>query len=914
MNPYHYIVDFYSKQNLSPQKIGGKGSNLARMSALGINVPPGYTITTQCMTDVFKENNIFELISKNLVALSSNSSMESIEKCSRAIQEKIKTIKIPSDITGLIQEKHHQIIAESHFSVRSSAIDEDRSGASFAGLHDSFLFINGENDLVTKIKAVWASLFNIRALSFRLQHQITLQNIKIAVIIQKMVTAEKSGIIFTANPNSNNVNEILISCLYGAGEGIVSAGFDADLFTVSKENDDHTQLIASKPEQLVFDDKTGIGLKTIAVPSSLQDNSCLTESQISKLANLSTSLENSFGKPQDIEFSIDKNGSIFILQSRPITTLQEYGPAAGNRIVWDNSNIIESYSGPTSPLTFSFIRHAYTIVYHCFAKVMGIPSKKVHESRYIFENMLGLINGRVYYNIINWYKLVQLFPGFNYNKTFMESMMGIQEKITIEDNNPDTGFFQRHFIELPKLIFLIGRSIYNFSRMTKLVKAFDDNFQSHYRGWENLDFNQMPPRDLMQIYREMESALLWNWKTPIINDFYVMIYYGLLKHICKRWCGDDSGSLQNDLICGEGNIESTQPTKLLMEITRLVKQDKQFVKTFESASPDALVKLVQSEPQYQEISKKIDHYLKEYGFRCINELKLEEPSLRETPQFLFQIIQNYLKMNNDDALNPELIEQKEQTIRKQAEARANQYFSDKSLAAIKKRLFSWILNGARNGVKNRENMRFARTKIYGLVREMFNAIGLHFEHEGIIEIQNDIYYLAVDEIWDFIKGTAITTDLKTLIDVRKKEFESYNCSDTDSPDDHFETFGMVHHKNRFQNTKSDTSFENTNGLKGIGCSPGKVTKPVKIVKSPTDDLTLDGEILVAGRTDPGWVPLYPSVSGILIERGSILSHSAIVAREMGIPTIVGIPNLLNLLKDDQVVTMDGSTGELKIEE
>ncbi|MCG8549036.1 MAG: PEP-utilizing enzyme [Desulfobacterales bacterium] len=913
MNSHRYVVDFLSKEHASVQNIGGKGSNLARMTAMGINIPPGYAITTQCMADVFKKNHIFERVSENLATLSPDSARESIEKCARVIKKEIENLEIPSDVTGMILEKHHRIIAGSYFSVRSSAVDEDRSGASFAGLHDSFLFIKSESDLILKIKAAWASLFNTRALSFRLQHQITLQNIKIAVIIQKMVSAYKSGIIFTANPNTHNINEILISCLYGAGEGIVSAGLDADLFTVSKENHGHTTAIASKTEQLVFDENAGTGLKTVAVSSSLQDKPCLAEFEISELAKISTDLENSYGKPQDIEFSIDKNSTIFILQSRPITTLHEYGPAAGNRIVWDNSNIIESYSGPTTPLTFSFIRHAYTIVYHCFAGVMGISSKKVHESRYIFENMLGLINGRVYYNIINWYKLVQLFPGFHYNKTFMESMMGIREKITIDDDDSKAGFFQKYFVELPKLLFLVGRSVYNFSRMKKLVKAFDDNFNLHYSHWEHMDFNRMPPKDLMQIYREMESALLWNWKTPIINDFYVMIFYGLLKHVCEKWYGDESGSLQNDLICGEGNIESTQPTKLLMEITRLVKQDKQFVKTFESLTPEALVTLVRSAPKYHEISKKIDHYLKEYGFRCINELKLEEPSLKETPQFLFQIIQNYLKMDNEDALNPELMEQKEKHIRQQAEQKVNQHLSGTRLAAVKKRMFSWILNSARNGVKNRENMRFARTKIYGLVREMFNAVGRHFEHEGIIETQSDIYYLSVDEIWDFINGTAISTDFKALINLRKKEFKSYNSSETDSPDDHFETFGMVYHKNRFKNTKVDTSSQRTDGLKGIGCSPGKVTKPVKIVKSPTDDLTINGEILVAGRTDPGWVPLYPSVSGILIERGSILSHSAIVAREMGIPTIVGIPNLLNVLKDDQVVTMDGSTGELDIE-
>jgi len=912
MDDKNYVIDSRTLETTVPELIGGKATNLAKLSASGQNVPVWYVIPTLCMEYVFEQNKLFGKIEESFEKLAPDSSPGIIKNQVSVIQDKIRRIQIPDDIIELIRKKHLELIPEDqYFSVRSSAVDEDRSSASFAGLYDSFLFVKNFDELQEKIKAVWASLINTRAISFRLQNNISLSRTSIAVIVQKMIFAQKSGIVFTANPNNGNMQELVISSLYGAGEGVVTAGFDADLFIYSKQQGKYTGHVTLKKEQMVLDEEKKSGLKKITVEKRLQDKPSLTKSQVNELASISIDIENFYERPQDIEFSIDKDGKIFILQTRPITTVEEYGPAAGNRIIWDNSNIIESYSGPTSPMTFSFIRHAYTIVYHCFSNVMGISPKKIQESRHVFENMLGLIKGRVYYNIINWYKLVQLFPGFNYNKAFMESMMGLSEKVDFDDKNRGRfSFTQKYFVELPKLIRLLCRSIYNFSRIDKLVAKFRDHFERHYSQWHEMDFNSMPPDKLMQVYREMETTFLWNWETPIINDFYVMIFYGSLKRRCMRWCNDKNGSLQNDLICGEGNIESTRPTKLLIEIALIIKNNETYLETFTAKTPDELAALIPNDAQYDEIARKIYYYLDKYGFRCINELKLEEPSLKETPQFVYQIIQNYLKMNN--ALNPALMEQRERNIRKNAEKKADEELSKKISCIPKKRLFRWILRNARRGVRNRENMRFARTKIYGLLRELINAVGKRFEQEGIIEMQHDIYFLTIDEVWDYIKGTSVTTYLKGLINIRKKEFAQYNMPDTQVPDDHFETYGIAYHRNLFKKWKTDTGSGKINGLKGIGCSPGKVTEKIRIVKSPRDDLSLNGEILVAGRTDPGWVPLYPSVSGILIERGSILSHSAIVAREMGIPTIVGIPNLLKALQDGQTVTMDGNTGELII--
>ncbi len=851
-----------------PSLLGGKGANLARLEALGLPVPPWYAITT----DAFQEG------------------------------------EITPGLEQAIRDAHALRIPDGAFvAVRSSAVGEDAAGESFAGLHDSFLYIKGWDRLFDAIRRVWASARNERALAYRRAKGIPEDRISMAVIVQQMVDARSAGVMFTANPNDGNVYEVVISTLWGAGEGLVSAGFDADTFTMDKETLAVSETIATKTEQLVLDEAAGGGLVRVEVPPDLRDKPSLTREQALELTRLGLAIERHYGRPQDIELAVDGTGKIFVLQARPVTTVEEVGPAAGNLLLWDNSNIIESYSGVTSPMTFSFIRKAYAIVYNCFAEVMGIDAATVRANRDVFDNMLGLFRGQVYYNLFNWYRLVRLFPGFNYNKTFMESMMGVREGLKEEEEpKPVTGV-ERYTRELPALLRLVGRSTLNFFRIRRIVGDFQAHFREHYDRWSALDFRSMAPHELAALYREMEEKLLWQWKAPIINDFFVMVFYGTLKKLCASWCGDEAGSLQNDLIVGEGGIESTEPTRMLLRLAAQARERPDLRQLLLERTPEDLVR--EAPARFPDFGAEIQRYLDLYGFRGVNELKLEEPSVKDRPAFVYQILRNYLT-GDPAALDLAAIGEREQRIRRDAEARAFEAVRKKG--AIKLAIFRRVLNNARLGVKNRENLRFARTRIYGLLREMLHAIGERFESEGILDRADDLFYLTLDEVWDYTRGRAVTTNLRSLAALRREEFDTYRRETDRMPADRFETWGLPYHRNRFQGRPQAAAVSEDGVLRGIGCSPGVVTKPVKVIRTPSEDARLEGEILVAERTDPGWVPLYPSVSGLLIERGSILSHSAIVAREMGIPTIVGILGLTSTLQTGQTVTMDGAAGTVEL--
>ena len=679
-----------------------------------------------------------------------------------------------------------------------------------------------------------------------------------------------------------------------------------------KRSGEFNKTVAEKESRFCLDAGKSDGVKEVPVAPELRSAMSLSDPQLRGLVRIATKIESEYRHPQDIEFCFDSDGELSILQSRDITTIEEPGPAAGNRQVWDNANIVESYSGPTSPMTFSFIRHAYTVVYHCFSEVMGIPAQAVHANRHVFENMLGLIHGQVYYNLVNWYRLIQQFPGYAMNKRFMESMMGLRERFDPEDDESvEVGFFRKWFVEFPQVLRLLLRMLYRFQRLEAMVQDFQSRFRELYERWETMEFDSCAPHELMAVYHDMEDKLLWHWQPPIVNDFYVMVFYGLLKKVCRDWCGDEQQSLQNDLICGNGDIESTEPTRLLMRLALRIRADSQLLKLFKTHDAAELAEAVPGDPACAEVAAEVERYLKEYGFRCINELKLEEPSLRETPEFLYRVLQNYLSVDAG-MLDADAMQDREIQIRRGAEDKAEDALRNRSFAFLRKPIFRKVLRNARKGVRNRENMRFCRTRIYGVLRELINAMGRKLMLAGKLADPADVYFLTIDELWDFVKGTAVTTDLGALAAVRKQEFKLYKSAQCPQMDDHFETYGMVYWKNTFREPVREAA--GTGDLAGTGCCPGTVTAPVRIVHSPRDNLELNGCILVAARTDPGWVPLYPAVAGILIERGSILSHSAIVAREMGIPTIVGVQGLIDVLTEGQIVTMDGHAGTVTIAE
>jgi pyruvate,water dikinase len=888
-------------------KLGGKGFQLLQLNRQGYTVPSWFVVSTEVFDRVCSHNRYRQTI-RAVIQDTDLDDLLAVDRAADELQRLFLTATIDKAALQEILEAYlHCFSPEEYVAVRSSAAAEDAEAHSFAGQLDSFLFVKGEQGLIEAIKRCWASAFSPRALLYQHLHGLDPSQTHMAVIVQRMVPAEVSGIMFTADPVSGREDTLVITATLGLGVALVSGATRGDTYWVTKQTGAVAEDIPLKERMVVLDEDRGVGTMERKVPLEQRDRPCLRPHQVQELAQAGRRIEQHYKKPQDIEWAI-AGDRIYILQTRPITALERIGKS--QRIVWDNSNIIESYPGVTSPLTYSFAREAYSVVYRQTAELVGVPRKAIAAHQETFSNMIGLIRGRIYYNLNSWYRGLTLVPGFEYNKAFMEGMMGVRESLDWQEDPGSSRSFPRSLLGLPSLVLLASRMLYytlTAHRHTRSFQLLVDTVCSEY---ERKKLRYLEPPELVTCYRDLQQRLLQNWKAPIINDFLTALFYGVLRLLITRYKLDEGGALQNDLLCGEGGIPTTEPAKAIMRMAATVKEDPELAALFESTSDQDLCQLLLDGPEHPALATQLRDYLDRYGFRYSQELKLEKPSLKDDPAPLFTAIRNY---SSRQELNIETMEARQQEIRKRAEEQVRQKLRGRlPWPAPRYLLFRWVLRRARSHVKSRENMRFSRTRVFGIVRELFKAIGETLHRSGLLDDPQDVFYLEVEEIVGFVKGTTTSANLRGLVRLREQEFQDYR--EEEPPADRFETTGMVWHGNDFVDTRLALEGDDVLVLQGLGCCPGVVKGLARVVSSPHDHSLLQGEILVAKETDPGWISLFPLASGLLIERGSMLSHSAIVARELGIPTIVGISGLTHKIHTGQLLAMDGASGMVTIVE
>jgi phosphoenolpyruvate synthase/pyruvate phosphate dikinase len=856
---------------INRQNVGGKGFNLFQLQKKGHPVPNFVVIDQNELAQILPFDSLDTTDFSTIVNL-------------------IDQFEFPTSFYIILSAVFPKG-QSSLFAVRSSSVQEDGENFSFAGQFETHLYVSW-NDLGKFVKEIWKSNFSNRVQVYSKSNGVV-HKMGIGVVVQEMIDARVSGVAFGIDPTTNIPNSKLICSVYGVGEGLVSGELNADTFRINQT--------AINPEIVLKENqaKRGVSgqIEYHGVPENQQNQPSLTDSEIKTICALLDQLTHEFNGLQDIEFALDGN-QLYLLQTRPITsvhsTQNQLGTEKNNRIIWDNSNIVESYPGITSPLTFSYIRTAYKNVYLQLASLMGASKKTLKENELVFSQMLGYLNGRVYYNLLSWYKVLALFPGYSLNAEFMENMMGVKERFTLEKTKKSskiTASF-RTLVMLTKIVinrFTIKRQSIEFRKEVDRSLA----------EIKQLNLSEMSAYAIKKRWIELDAELTPKWKAPLINDSFAMIYFGKLTKLIKKYKLSDQDNLQNDLLCGSKDIISVEPIHRSIAIATEIGENPALKTLFLESSPeDIWIKLTY---ENQAILIKIKRYIEEFGERCVGELKLETISYKQDPTLFISILKSFVKQGITTKSSTSNIDIE---LRVNAEKIVQEKLKNKPFKRYK---FNSTLAKARYFVSNRENLRYERTKVFGVTREMFTAIGRQFEKNQVLVTHRDIFYLTKEEIFDFIDGTSVTKDLKGLVNFRKSEAEKFAAMEV--PNERITTFETVNYGNDFYGTEksASTNFD----LKGQGCCPGIVRAKVRVVKHPSEVESLDGDILVTSSTDPGWVTLFPSSSGIIVERGSLLSHSAIVSREMGIPCIVGVTGLLKTLKTGDWIEMNGSTGEIK---
>jgi pyruvate,water dikinase len=860
--------------------VGGKARALAELTQAELQVPPWFVVLPAAFDA--------SLTPEQRAALQSAQSGEAI----RAITD---TVTVSDVVEKQIQHAVDATAEGGELAVRSSALGEDSAAHSFAGQLESFLFV-APHQVGAYVARVWRSGFGERLIVYRTEAGLPLPPQAPAVLVQRVIDGEASGVAFSADPVSARRGITVVGAVPGLASALVSGATNGDTWHVDRNGQVVETNIAMKQVAHRRDPATPDSIATISLQGEEATKPALQEHQVIEVAELAGKAERFFGRPQDIEWTWSK-GRLYLLQSRPITGLAAKVDPDGVRALWDNSNIAESYGGITTPFTFSFARRAYEHVYRQFYRLMWIDQNRIEALNNIFCCMLGLVRGRVYYNLLNWYRLVALLPGYAFNRKFFDQMLGIHANSAAEaalaSEQPLTAERIRDGF---RLIMTTLRLVFACMGLNRRIQRFYRRVNETV-GAGRPDLSRLRIEELTAYYRQIEQRLLTHWDAPVVNDLATMIFFGMLRRLAIAWVGDAQGSLQNDLLCAERGMISKEPAERVRQMAETAAASPQLVDLLCGGSLAAIRKQMREQA---ELARAFHDYIEKFGDRCMEELKLESATLFDDPLPLLRSIGQFAK--NIVTHGKTLESDAEAELRRAAEKRVHEALAARPLKRV---VFAGVLSATRARVRDRENLRFERTRVFGRARLIVLEIGGRLAALDCLENERDIFYLDVDEMLAFVEGRATTTDLKGLVALRKREF--YRWRSEPPPSDRFETRGCVYVGNTYE---SETPYTPPTGecLRGTGCCAGIVRGPVRIVRDPRRGSVARGEIIVAERTDPGWVMIFPAAAGLLVEHGSLLSHSAIVAREMGLPAVVSLAGLTAWLKDGDWVEMDGSSG------
>lgn len=726
----------------------------------------------------------------------------------------------------LILELDSFLKEDKKYAVRSSGIDEDSKTSSFAGIYDSYLNVK-KDDVINKIFEVYNSAFSKRAIDYRTINNLNTENIKMSVIIQEMVDADFAGVINTINPITNNPDEIVICVDEGLGEKIVDGSSDGSVYNVNGKN------------------------------ITLNGKNILNKKKIKKLVEFTKVIQNKTNRFQDIEFAI-KNNKIYFLQTRDITTYQNINPHKRIGFI-DNANIIESYYGDVSPLTYSFVKDVYRDVYTCTLRAGKVRNKIMNALSSSLSEMLYYYNNRIYYNMKSWYHVTSIFP-FKKSTNYMENMMGVKS------SSNDFKRVKMNIYDILKLGFLFIYKVVNIEKLSnKFIEKFDEVVMPYYGKEINLSNDE-----LKQLFFKIEREITNDFSIPIINDCAVMIFFGMLKEKVNKMNISNKEDLISKCISNNGNVESCGSSTNLEAIAEKIYRNDILNNDFKTKEIEDLYKKYHNENSI--IYDDIMNYILKYGSRVTDELKMETVTMIEDHSMIYGYLKNIVSS------------QKEKVITTT---------TDDIEIPRKLKLLSKLV---KKYIKNRERLRLKRTYIYSVVRNIFLCFGRNLKKENKIKEVEDVFYLTKKELFEGIDN------YQQVIDKRKKE----KLISIKTP--YYDRY-VFYEDNKVLAVSNNNI---TDGLKGIPSGAGIVTSEVTIMNSNKDYLK-KGNIIVTKRTDPGWISLFPITSGIVVEHGSMLSHSFVVAREMGLPAVVGVVDATTKLQNGDIITLDGIRGVVKIE-
>jgi len=556
--------------------------------------------------------------------------------------------------------------------------------------------------------------------------------------------------------------------------------------------------------------------------------------------------------------------------------------------IFDNANIVENYPGLTLPLTYSVARATYEQTFRAASAAFGVPRDTLLSSEEIHANLVALVDGRMYYNVLNWYQLYLMVPGFESLVPAWEKALGLPPRAL--KNQRRTARTLR--------VRILARIAYLFLRRGAMMRSFVRHFESQRNDARVHDLSSLTPLQVFEVYQDFFERISAPFQITLINDFFAQQSLGLLDHWLQRWCGNEATTMRNDLLSGMSGMASMELLQSMESIAERIRgQENYRALIADSEEASTTWHRLHHEPQFAKLAGIIDQHLSRFGNRTVLELKLETPGVDENPEPFLENLRTLVGAGIDRAA-PHL----DPAVRRSA---AESLLLQRGLAWPRTALLRRLLAYARATMRDRETLRLMRAQAYDVARRVFSHLGHCLVATGVIAEARDVFYLSTTEVRGALDQQS-APNFKNRVAARKVDYARFARVE---PPPRI-TRGCRDAQKEVEAYSSDIASGTPDSprLRGTGCSAGTAKGRARIVLDPRHTGDVSGAIIVARSTDPGWVFLLAKAAGLVVERGNMLSHIAIVGREIGVPIVSGIENATRRIQEGTLLHIDGSSG------
>jgi pyruvate,water dikinase len=870
MSEHEYALPLADPRAAQLSVAGGKGAALARLSAAGLPVPPAFVVTTAAYQRFVRENHLEPGIIAALRPVDASRPATS-EAAARTIGALVTGPPIAQVVVDQIRQAYADLDGgEQRVAVRSSATAEDLPGMSFAGQQETYLNVRGEEALLDSVRRCWASLWTARAIGYRLKMGIDQRSVSMAVVVQRMVPSELAGVLFTANPTTGERTEMVVNASYGLGEAVVSGEVTPDRLVVDKASLVVKEAVLGD-KQVAVRPSDGRGTTTEAVPKDRRGKLALGEQSVRQLGQLAVRVEKAFGDvPQDLEWAI-ADGRCWLLQARPMTGLplapledvRWEPPIPGTQ--WVRRQVAENMPEPLSPLFEElYLKHGMQLA-------MDVALEMAGESDLVVDTGLpwyATVNGYAYLcatTAVNWAGLIRSIPGLVTGK-------------------PIRSIFRR-----------------------AIPYWRDEVLPAHLRTvalWKELDLVTASNERLLDGIRELaqSEAVYWGSATLALavaknSDLALARFLsvavprsGLSSALFLRGFPSKALEAEVELQGVAGQIRASRELREVVGATRA----------------ERLLDALRASGSGRGVVERLQRYLDRYGHQ-VYDLDFAEPTQAEDPLPVLLSLKIHVQQPALDvsARQAQMARERESLTQKTA----------RSLDPVRRRLFLKILRWAQDLAPRRQEAMFYVGSAWPALRRLALELGWRLVEAGSLSVPDHVFYLETAELQAASQARAAGQPRPDLARLASDRHELREARKRLHPP------AAVPPAARWKFGPLDISFAETQKrnaagratLSGFAVSPGRVTAPASVIRSPADfDKMLPDTILVCPTTNPAWTPLFAQARGLVTDIGGVAAHGSIVAREYGIPAVMGTGSATQRIASGRIVMVDGDAGAVTL--